>query len=193
MSIAFLVLLETLSPTERAALLLREAFEFEYDEIARTLEKSEANCRQLVKRARDRIAGRRPRFLASRDARDRIVSEFMDAVATGNVENLLGMLTDDATLVSDGGGKVVAALNPIVGADRIARFLAGIAKKAPSDLATRLTTVNGDVGFVVESPDRTNVIAFEVSPNGIRGIYIVATRRSSSISAAAAARSQDRK
>src|SRR4029453_12165069 len=99
-SMAFLVLLESLTPAERAALLLREVFDYEYAEVATILGKSEANCRQLVRRARERIAKGRPRFDASVAQREQMTERFMAACATGDMEGLLGLLSDDITLWS---------------------------------------------------------------------------------------------
>src|SRR5581483_10939177 len=106
---AFLVLLQHLAPTERAVFLLREVFELEFDEIAKTVGKSEANTRQILKRARGRLHDSRPRFTVSRDESEKVVRRFRHAYATGNVEDLMAVLHSDATLVVDSGGKVPAA------------------------------------------------------------------------------------
>ena len=174
LSMAFLVLLESLTPAERAALLLREVFDYEYAEIAEALGKSEANCRQLVRRARERIAEGRPRFDASREQRERMTERFLAAIATGDMDGLIGLLSSDITLWSDGGGKATAALNPIHGADRVGRFLIGIAKKAPATLSALPATVNGEPGLVVKVDGRTqSVLTLHVGQSGIEGIYIV--------------------
>src|SRR3954470_10838764 len=109
---AFLVLLEQLTPTERAVFLLREVFELDFDEIARSIGKSQANARQILTRARGRLRDARPRFTASRRESEEIVRQFRHACATGNVEELMAVLHADATLVSDGGGKAIAATRP---------------------------------------------------------------------------------
>jgi RNA polymerase sigma-70 factor (ECF subfamily) len=113
---AFLVLLEQLTPTERAVFLLREVFELDFDEIARSIGKSQANTRQILTRARSRLRDARPRFTASRRESEEIVRQFRHACATGNVEELMAVLHADATLVSDGGGKAIAATRPVLGA-----------------------------------------------------------------------------
>jgi RNA polymerase sigma-70 factor (ECF subfamily) len=174
LSMAFLVLLESLTPTERAAMLLREVFDYEYAEIAEVLGKTEANCRQLVRRARERLAERRPRFAASREDRDRIVREFLEAVASGDLDGLVGMLASDATLWSDGGGKVTAARNPIVGADRVGRFLVGVMKKAQGVIDVHPVVVNGEPGVLVAFGGRPlSVLTLHVGPSGVEGVYIV--------------------
>jgi RNA polymerase sigma-70 factor (ECF subfamily) len=174
LSMAFLVLLERLSPAERAALVLREAFDYEYAEIATVLGKTEANCRQLVRRARERVADRRPRFAPSREERDRFAEQFRAACATGDMQGLLGALAADVTLWSDGGGKVSAATQPVYGADRVGRFLLGLLKKAPATFAARPAEVNGQPGLVLTvDGEISSVLVLHVGPSGIEGIYIV--------------------
>src|SRR3954451_5498204 len=133
-SLAFLVVLESLAPTERAAYLLRRAFDYGYDEIAAILDKSEPACRQLVSRAEARVRERRPRFEADPGEAERLTVAFLRACSTGDLEGLVQLLADDAVVVSDGGGKAAAALVPIRGADRVARFFLGLMKKAPAGL-----------------------------------------------------------
>src|SRR6186997_409447 len=116
---AFLVLLEQLAPTERAVFLLREVFELDFDEIARIVGKSEANSRQILTRARGRLRHSRPRFTVSRGESEEIVRRFRHATATGDVEELMGVLHADATLVADGGGKASSATRPLLGAERV--------------------------------------------------------------------------
>ena len=117
---AFLVVLERLAPTERAVFLLREVFELDFDEIATSVGKSEANTRQILTRARRRLREPRPRFTMSRQDSEGIVQQFRHACVTGNVKELLAVLHADATLIADGGGKALAAPHPVIGADRIA-------------------------------------------------------------------------
>src|SRR6187399_1901516 len=126
---AFLVLLEQLAPAERAVFLLREVFELDFDEIARTVGKTEANTRQILARARGRLREARPRFSVSRRESEEIVRRFRHASATGNVEELMTVLHPDAKLVADGGGKAAAATRPVLGADRIVKFMLGYAAK----------------------------------------------------------------
>lgn len=174
LSMAFLVLLERLSPAERAALVLREAFDYEYGEIAEVLGKTDANCRQLVRRARERVAEHRPRFAASAEARDRFAERFRAACATGDMRGLLSALTTDVTLYSDGGGKVSAATAPVYGAERVGKFLLGLLKKAPASFAARAAEVNGQPGLVLTvDGEVSSVLALQIGPDGVEAIYIV--------------------
>jgi RNA polymerase sigma-70 factor (ECF subfamily) len=175
LSQAFLMLLESLTPVERAAFLLREVFDYEYAEIAGILERSEAACRQLVKRARDHIAARRPRFPAPREEQLRLADRFFQACATGDLAGLEALLARDVTLYSDGGGRVLSARNPIYGADHVARFLLGVLKKPPPGFRTEKAWINGQPGAVNYVGDRVfNTLALDVDDGRICGIYIVA-------------------
>jgi RNA polymerase sigma-70 factor (ECF subfamily) len=147
-SMAFLLVLESLSPVERAAYLLRRVFDYDYVEIAKILGKSEPNCRQLVSRAEQRVVDRRPRFDPDPAEAERLTDAFLQACATGQLEGLVQLLAADAILYSDGGGKVAAALAPIRGAAKIARFFLGILRKAPTGLEVRRVRVNGQPGLV---------------------------------------------
>jgi RNA polymerase sigma-70 factor (ECF subfamily) len=174
LSMAFLVLLERLSPAERAAIVLREAFDYEYGEIAEVLGKTEANCRQLVRRARERIAEHRPRFAPSPEERDRFAERFMAACATGDMQGLLAALKDDVTVYSDGGGKVSAATVPVYGAERVGKFLLGLLKKAPASFAARRAEVNGQPGLVITvDGEVSSVLTLQIGPDGVEAIYIV--------------------
>lgn len=148
-SMALLHVMETLSPTERAAYLLRKVFDYDYLEISSILEKSEANCRQLVSRAESHIQSERPRFETSSAEIERISNEFLHACETGDLNGLVGLLSDDVVLYSDGGGKVRAALRPLLGADRASRFLVGVFKKGLSGAEVVGVRVNGQPGFAV--------------------------------------------
>ncbi|MFM2125137.1 MAG: hypothetical protein RL328_1588 [Acidobacteriota bacterium] len=133
LSAAFLFVLESLGPAERVAFLLHDVFGEEYAEIAATLETSDENARQLVSRARRHVRERRPRFVVNPELHREVVRSFVDACVRNDLAGLTGMLRSDAVAYSDGGGKATAAVNPIHGADRVARFFAGIAQKAPPD------------------------------------------------------------
>ena len=172
---AFLVLLEQLAPIERAVFLLREVFELDFDEIARSIGKSEANTRQILTRARARLRDARPRFTASRRESEEIVRQFRDATVTGNVDALMAVLHADATLTADGGGKVSAATRPVLGADRIAKFLLGYAGKAHwAESDFQLVTVNGTPGLLLRHPlAGTGAYSFDIVNGRIRAIYIV--------------------
>jgi RNA polymerase sigma-70 factor (ECF subfamily) len=175
LTMAFLVLLEQLAPMERAVFLLREVFDFDFDDIAKSVGKTEANTRQILARARGRLREARPRFSASRDESEEVVRHFRSACATGNVDELMSVLHADATLVSDGGGKASAATRPVVGADRIAKFVLGYASKARwSESDFDLVTVNGAPGQLLHHPlAGTGVYSFDIVDGRIRTVYVV--------------------
>ncbi len=174
LSIAFLVVLESLSPVERAVFLLREVFDYGYDEIARIVEKSEDNCRQMVRRAKQHLAERRPRFDVPREEHERLLFQFGQAVTLGDMDGLLSLLADDITAVSDGGGKVTAARNPIVGPDRVARFILGVVNKTPEGATRGVNLINSQpaiVTYVNGAP--YSVLAFEIAEGRIRRLFNV--------------------
>jgi RNA polymerase sigma-70 factor (ECF subfamily) len=175
LSMAFLVLLESLTPVERAVFLLREVFGYEYAEVASLVGKSEANCRQISRRARQSVAARRPRFESSPEQEERLTEGFLHASLEGDMEALLELLSEDVTLYSDGGGKTRAALNPIYGANKVARFLAGIGGKIPPDFAVRKARVNGRPGFVSYLGDGSpqSVVTFDVLEGRVKTIRLV--------------------
>jgi RNA polymerase sigma-70 factor (ECF subfamily) len=175
LSTAFLVVLERLAPTERAVFLLREVFELDFDEIAASVGKSEANTRQILTRARRRLGEPRPRFRMSRQDSEDIVQQFRHACVTGNVEELLAVLHADATLIADGGGKALAAPRPVIGADRIAEFVIDIVGKMRwSESDPRLVTINGAPGLLLRHPTFGNgTYSFDITDGRIRAIYVV--------------------
>ena len=175
LSMAFLVLLESLTPVERAVFLLREVFGYEYAEIASLVGKSEANCRQISRRARQSVEARRPRFESSPEQEKRLMDGFLHASLDGDMEALLELLSDDVTLYSDGGGKTRAALNPIFGADNVARFLAGIMGKIPPGFTVRKTRVNGRPGFVSYLADGSpqSVVTYDVLEGRVKTIRLL--------------------
>jgi RNA polymerase sigma-70 factor (ECF subfamily) len=175
LSMAFLVLLESLTPTERAVFLLREVFGYDYPEIARIIDKSEANCRQISRRARQSVSARRPRFESSPEQEERLMGSFLEACMNGDMEGLLALLSEDVILWSDGGGRTRAALNPIHGADKVARFFSGILRKAPPGLVVRQARINGHPGFVgyFEDGSPQSVTTFDAAEVSIRAIRLV--------------------
>ena len=175
LSMAFLVLLESLTPTERAVFLLREVFDYDYGEISHLVGKSEANCRQIARRARGYVAAQRPRFERSPEQEERLTESFLEACMDGDMEGLLGLLAEDIILWSDGGGKVRAALNPIRGSDKVARFFMGILGKAPPGLVVRQTKVNGQPGIIGYYADGQpqSVTTFDIAEERIRAIHIL--------------------
>jgi RNA polymerase sigma-70 factor, ECF subfamily len=147
-SLAFLVLLESLTPPERAVFLLHEVFAYSFQEIAEIIGKSAANCRQLFHRARQRVAERKPRFEPSPEIQQQLITRFLVACQSGNLPALTEMLAHDAISWSDGGGKVVAALQPIYGRERVIRFWLGLARKAPADFSVTVEEVNGSLAIL---------------------------------------------
>ncbi|WP_035126595.1 RNA polymerase sigma factor SigJ, partial [Conexibacter woesei] len=153
-SLALLVLLEQLNPIERAAYLLREVFAYEYSDIASIVGLTEVNARQIVTRARRRIEAGRPRFDPDEAARDALLARFLAAAEEGDLEALEDLLAKDAVLYADGGGKAMAAPEPLVGAALIARFMAAISQVRPRSGAfeSRRVRVNGQPGRVLRGP-----------------------------------------
>jgi RNA polymerase sigma-70 factor (ECF subfamily) len=171
--LAFLLMLERLTPHERAAFLLREVFDTPYDEVAAALGVSEAACRQYVSRARRHIADERARFTVAPRAEVELMSRFGAALAAGDFAAMTALLAADARLVSDGGGKVAAALNIVAGADKVARFFLGIAGKAPPDLKWTPVTLNGGVSVVGEAAGRIyGVLSIATDGERITSIFV---------------------
>jgi len=175
LSFAFLVLLESLAPTERAVFLLREVFSYEFGEIAAIVEKTEANCRQILARARKHIDERRPRFEASPEEAEQLIQRFHEAVLTGQMDQLLSVLAKDVALVSDGGGKARAVLRPILGADPVARLLIGVVKKFGSKTQVlRNVTVNGLPGTIsFDHGHAARVMAFGIRDGRVHSLFII--------------------
>jgi RNA polymerase sigma-70 factor, ECF subfamily len=175
LSMAFLMLLERLTPTERAVFLLREVFEYDYAEIAGMLEQSEANCRQILRRAKQHVTQDRPRFEASPERREQLLKQFLETTADGNMNGLLALLSEDVVLYTDGGGKASAVPNPIYGAERVARFLLGSMEKLmPRDVSRRFAVINGQSGIIAYHRGKVyGVLTADVSDGLIRTFYIV--------------------
>lgn len=175
LSTAFLIMLESLSPIERAVFLLREVFDYEYNEIAQVVEKSDTNCRQMVSRAHERLKAKRARFPVSRQQQEQLTGQFLQTLDSGDMEGLLSLLSADIVSYSDGGGKVRSATRPVVGPDHVARFFLGILKKAPPGLLRRPVEVNGQPGLVTYLDGQAfSVITADISEDGkIRTIYQV--------------------
>ncbi|MDP8938273.1 MAG: RNA polymerase sigma-70 factor [Actinomycetota bacterium] len=150
-SMALLVVLETLSPLERAVFVLHDVFGFTHEEVAGMLDRSPAAVRQLATRARAHVHARRPRYPSERSARERTTRAFLDACRSGSVDRLLAVLSPDVVLTTDGGGKATAAGRPLSGAERVARFLLGAVRQAPLDAVATVEDVNGGPGLVVRS------------------------------------------
>lgn len=174
LSVAFLWVLERLSPEERAAFLLRRVFDHDYAEIASLLEKSEAACRQMVHRASEHLQREHPRFHVSKDAHCRILERFMQAAQAGDRGAIEALLASDAELVSDGGGKVPSFPKGIHGATRIARLYGHAPRKARGQLLYRLTWINGEPGLLRYIGGRLeSAQAFVTDGARITAIYVV--------------------
>lgn len=175
LSFAFLILLERLTPAERAVYLLREVFEYEYAEIASILEQSEANCRQIFRRARQHVGVMQTRFAASQVEQSNLLQQFLGATRTGELDGLVDLLAKDVMLHSDGGGKAIAVPNQIKGATNVARGILGSLKKlVPKTLVRRLLLVNGKPGLVNYLNGKAHsVLSIDVAQGRIRAIYIL--------------------
>jgi RNA polymerase sigma-70 factor (ECF subfamily) len=175
LSMAFLVMLERLTPVERAVFLLREVFEYDYSEIAGVLGQTEVNCRQILTRARHHVSAMRPRFQTSQRKKSDLLEHFLKATSSGDLEGLVALLSSDVVLHSDGGGKAVAAPNLIRGADKVARgALGSLQKLLPKNLVIRVAEVNGEPGVVSYLDGKPySVLTFDSSEGRIQAIYIV--------------------
>src|SRR5690349_3528136 len=173
LSMAFLVLLERLSPVERAVFLLREVFDFEYDEIARIVDKTPANCRQLFTRAKKHVGAPRARFAADSTQAQQLMERFAQAAGRGDLDGLLALLAEDITVWADGGGKAEgAARKPVHGADAVARFTIGAIKKFTPVI--RPARVNGQPGFVAYHDDKpVAAMVCEIRDGRIQNMYVV--------------------
>ena len=153
LSVALLLVLDRLSPLERAAFLLHDVFDFAFDDIAPLLDRAPAACRKLASRARRRVKEARPARSLPPEAAEQFASRFHDAVRTGNVAAFAKALAEDALMIADGGGKAYAALNPINGREKIVRFFAGLARKFGTPREVRRVPLNGGEGLVIVEAD----------------------------------------
>ena len=186
-SMAMLVVLETLSPLERAVFVLREAFGMPYAEIADVLGRKEEAVRQLARRARDHVRERRSRFEADQTEQRRVTERFLEATTTGDLEALMEVLSPGVTLVADGGGKALAPRRPVRGADKVARFLVTVAteermarflksvgSEPASDLRIHLAQLNGSPGIVATSGGRPiTVLVLDVADGLVQTVHLV--------------------
>lgn len=183
LSIALLLMLDRLSPLERAAFLLHDVFDFSFGEVAAALDRKEAAVRQLASRARAHVKEGRPRGTASSSTgmgaidpkHAQLMSAFVDTIRSGDLNGLTQLLASDVRIVTDGGGKVPAALNILDGVNRAAPFLIGATRKGwRPDYTVRMATINGLPGIIVESPKGTiQTNAFEIENGVIRALYVV--------------------
>jgi RNA polymerase sigma-70 factor (ECF subfamily) len=177
-SMAMLVVLETLSPDERAVFVLREVFAFDYDEIASAVGKSAAAARQIAHRAREHVQARRKRFEpVDPQQSEQITAQFLAAAASGDVDSLIGMLAPDVKWIADGGGRVSAARRPVIGATKVARAIVGLVQRGLPrlpDARIELVTCNSGPALLVYSRDRLDiVIAVEVVDGKIANFYAI--------------------
>jgi RNA polymerase sigma-70 factor, ECF subfamily len=177
LSMGFLVLLENLTPVERAVFLLREVFAYDYDEIARIVDKSEDNCRQIAVRARKHVRDGTPRFEASRERREELARRFFEAAGAGDQEGLLGLLAADVVAYADGGGKAIAFPKPVHGRDRVARLLVGrtAGGERAGVVSMRRAEINGQPGALFLDADGNPVVAvsLDIADNQVQTLHAV--------------------
>ena len=185
LSIALLLTLDRLSPLERAAFLLHDVFDFSFNEVATALDRNAAACRQLAARARAHVREARPRGTALPRSQEvdakhaQLMSAFLAAIGTGDVDAVMQLLASDVRVVTDGGGKVRSALDVIEGSERAARFLVEVTRPRPGawwrhDFTVRFAPINGLPGVIVEAPEGAmQTTAFEIEGESIRAMYVV--------------------
>jgi RNA polymerase sigma-70 factor, ECF subfamily len=176
LSMAFLLLLERLSPVERAVFLLHDVFGYGYDEVARIVGKGEDNCRQLALRARRHVGEGKPRFEASQRKREELAARFFEAVGHGDMEGLVTMLAEDAVVYGDSGGTRPSWPRPIAGRDNVGRLLAGLAQQIRQvGIVIRPAEINGQPGALFFDPDGrlVNVFALDIADGRVQTIRSV--------------------
>jgi RNA polymerase sigma-70 factor (ECF subfamily) len=176
LSMAFLLVLERLSPVERAVFLLYDVFGYGYEEIAGIVGKSEANCRRLASRARRHVQAEKPRFDASREQGEQLAERFFTAVERGDVEGLVSMLAEDVVVYGDGGGKAPQWMRPVSGADRVARLLSGVGRDITGyRLVVERHWVNGQPGAAVRTTDGQliNIFALDIADGVVQAVRSV--------------------
>ncbi|MFD6884110.1 RNA polymerase sigma-70 factor [Rhodococcus sp. NPDC060084] len=173
-SLAMLLVLETLSPLERAVFVMREVFGFDHVQIAETVDRREDTVRQIAHRAREHVRARRRRFTPAGEEANRVVVEFLAAATTGNVDTLLQLLAPDVVYIADGGGKATAARVPVIGAARVARLFGGLVRHPLPDMRIEAVPVGNMPGLLVYSGEELDlVLQFEIDNDLITGVYVV--------------------
>lgn len=174
LTMAFMLMLETLDPVERATFLLREVFGYDYAETAAMVGKSEANCRQIVHRARVQLGTQPKPPPPPSEQAHRLVEQFLAAAESGEVQQLLTLLAEDAVVYSDGGGRVKAAGRPIVTADHVSRFFVGIWPRLPGDTHWRPASINGRTGMLMYSQGEIyGACSFDFTGQQVRHVYLI--------------------
>lgn len=176
LSLALLFVLERLSPEERAAFLLHDAFDCDYAMIANTLGKTEAACRKLVSRARERVRQDRPRQMAGKAQHEELLKRFAEAILTQDDNALARLFAPDITFYTDGGGRVLAALNPIYGTEKVRRFILGLTRKAPTlgNIGLTCTEINGRPGLIITLEGNPySALDIETDGGRITSVYLV--------------------
>jgi RNA polymerase sigma-70 factor (ECF subfamily) len=190
LSLAFMVMLESLGPKERAVFLLHDVFGYDFASVGDIVGESDAYCRQLAKRARAHVTERRPRFALDPEHQRLLTAQFLRAADEGDMPALIETLAEDVVVYSDGGGKVNAARKPVAGREKVALFLTNLRRLAPEGTTFRIEVINGQPGIVtLVDGVVVNVVTFDIGESGIRTIYIVVNpdklrRFASSIAAA---------
>ncbi|TQJ39143.1 RNA polymerase sigma-70 factor (ECF subfamily) [Arthrobacter sp. SLBN-112] len=191
LSFAMLVVLESLSPEERAVFVLREVFDFPYSEIAEATGKTLPAVRQLAHRAKEHVEARQPRFEVDAQRQKAVTERFIAATLGGDLQTLMDVLAPGAVLLSDGGGKASAARRPVIGADHVARFLLGIAGKPIPDMRVEMSSLNGMPAILIYSGDKVDLaVMVESSNDHVTGLYLV--RNPDKLGAAATTRQVSR-
>lgn len=178
-SMAFMVMIERLTPAERAVFLLREIFDYEYGEIATVLDKSEATCRKILSRAKKHIQDNRSRFDTQPDQHEQLLKQFMTTVEQGDLEGLVTMLADDVVLLPDGGGVRGAAIRILQGQEAVAKFAIGITRMLPTNMSYHIEQVNAQPAIVIRdtSDDPYNVVLIDTYDGKIQCVYAIAGDR----------------
>lgn len=175
-SLAFLHLLESLSPEERAVFLLREVFDYEYREIAEFIKKPETSCRQLFSRAKKHITAHRPRFPTNPAEHERVFHSFIEAVESGDLDQLMAIMTQDVACYADGGGKATSALQPLHGREKVAKFVKGVQRTGlkPGD-TVEMPLINGRSGLVVRNAqgEITTVLTLDIVDGAIQALHFI--------------------
>lgn len=178
LSIAFLLLLESLSPAERAVFILHEVFDYKFGEIGQMLDRREASCRQLFRRAKGHIAANRPRFEATTEQHDQLLIRFIETVETGAIEAFLALLAEDVALVPDGGGQRGAAIRLLKGREAVSAFVLGTWRITP-DLHYEPATLNGQRAIVARLPDGRPFFALflYLQDGRVQQMHVIAGRK----------------